>query len=262
MTQIGGAAIRLVRTSNLGRIAVTVVVAIALSAGSPVAAHRRANEQQVVAELRSKDQALLDAIAPGNRAIWEQTLTRNAVYIDENGSILERAAFLAAMQPLGPGLSGQIRIIEYQARPVGDQMFVIHRDEEREKYHGIDLLAHYLTTETWVREGAQWKLAAVHTFVEPVDPPAIALTPDQLDDYVGAYELVPGIRYVIKRDGNHLTGGREGGTQTPLLAELRDVLFVPGQPRSRKLFRRGPAGAVTGFVDRREGEDLVFRRLP
>ena len=35
--------------------------------------------------LRAKDQALLDAIAPGDRKVWDDVLAANAVYVDENG---------------------------------------------------------------------------------------------------------------------------------------------------------------------------------
>jgi hypothetical protein len=42
--------------------------------------------------------------------------------------------------------------------------------------------------------------------------------------------------------------------------EVRDVLFIPGQPRVRKIFQRDKEGKITGFVDRREGEDLVWHR--
>jgi hypothetical protein len=38
------------------------------------------------------------------------------------------------------------------------------------------------------------------------------------------------------------------------------VLFVAGQPRSRKIFLRGPDGHVSGFVDRREGRDIPWTR--
>jgi hypothetical protein len=42
--------------------------------------------------------------------------------------------------------------------------------------------------------------------------------------------------------------------------ELRDLFFVPGQPRTRRIFTRDAAGRVDGFVDRREGEDVRWRR--
>jgi hypothetical protein len=55
-------------------------------------------------------------------------------------------------------------------------------------------------------------------------------------------------------------GGRAGGTLKPLLVEMRDVLLVTGQPRIRKIFQRDAAGKITGFVDRRESWDMMWRR--
>jgi hypothetical protein len=47
-----------------------------------------------------------------------------------------------------------------------------------------------------------------------------------------------------------------------LKAEAPDVLFVPGQTRYRKVFLRGSDGRVTGFAERREAWDIVWKRLP
>ncbi len=46
----------------------------------------------------------------------------------------------------------------------------------------------------------------------------------------------------------------------PLNVEVRDVLFVPGQPRIRKIFQRDDHGKITAFVDRREMWDLVWTK--
>jgi hypothetical protein len=93
------------------------------------------------------------------------------------------------------------------------------------------------------------------------DPPAITLSSQLLDDYVGRYRAGPDLVWVIAREGDHLVGGREGQPAKPLLVELRDVLFVPGAPRVRKLFQRDDQGRVTGFVDRREAQDVRWTRL-
>lgn len=44
------------------------------------------------------------------------------------------------------------------------------------------------------------------------------------------------------------------------LPEVRDVFFVAGRPRTRRIFTRDSAGAVVGFVDRREGEDVRWKK--
>lgn len=91
------------------------------------------------------------------------------------------------------------------------------------------------------------------------DPPAITLPAAELQQYAGRYTGGTDLVYLIQWNGEQLTGGREGGAMKPLQVEVRDVLFVPGQPRIRKIFQRDEKGKVTGFVDRRESWDLVWK---
>jgi hypothetical protein len=210
--------------------------------------------------LRSKDQALLDAIAPGDRKVWDATLAADAVYVDENGVIMDRAEFLKQLDPLPPGTSGSLHIASYSARVTGDLATVIHTDDEQENYHGQMLKARYLMTETWRRDSSDWKLHMVHAYAILKDPPAVTLPAKDLQEYAGRYSGGADLEYVIQWDGKQLSGARVGRSLTPLQVELRDVLFIAGQPRTRKIFQRDAKGAVTGFVDRREGEDLVYRK--
>lgn len=106
----------------------------------------------------------------------------------------------------------------------------------------------------------EWKLALVHAAAVNRDPPERRLPPGELDAHVGDYTSGAELRYVIRRRGDHLEGGASEKTLAPLKAELRDVLFVPGRPRSRKIFERDGKGNVVGFVDRREGADVRWLR--
>ncbi len=226
-----------------------------------LAAAALANAPNPTAALRARDQALLDSIAGGGRKLWDATLAPEAIYVDENGRILDRATLLKEMEPLGPGASGTIAITDYQATFIGGLALVVHTDEEHEAYHGQDLLAHYRMTETWRRQGGEWRLAMVHAYAMLRPPAAVALPAAVLDAYAGRYRAGPGLTYVIARDGDHLVGGREGKPGKPLSAEIADVLFDPTQLRDRKLFQRDAQGHILGFVDRREGGDLTWRRL-
>jgi len=116
-------------------------------------------------------------------------------------------------------------------------------------------------TETWRLESGEWKLHMVHAYAVLKDPPAVRLLAKELQEYVGTYSGGKSLEYVIQWDGKQLLGGRAGRSLTPLLVELRDVLFVAGQPRMRKIFQRDEKGSITGFVDRREGEDLRWSRV-
>jgi len=210
--------------------------------------------------LRAQDQALLDAFAPGDRKVWDSVLSADAVYVDENGDIMDRAEFLKQLEPLPAGASGSLQITSYSTHITGDLATVIHTDDEQENYHGQMLHARYLTTETWRREAGEWKLHLIHTYAVLKDPPAVALAPQALQQYAGRYVAAPDLVYLIQWDGKQLVGGKEGGSMKPLQVEVRDVLFVSGQPRIRKIFQRDEKGNITGFVDRRESWDLVWRR--
>ncbi len=233
--------------------ALLVAVALASAASDP-------NPASVQKQLRADDQALLDAIAPGDKAVWQRLLAQDAVYVDENGTVMNRAQFLAALKPLPSGSSGHISIVDYQAKIHGQVALVVHKDDERENYHGIPLHADYLMTETWIKEGADWRLAMVHVYVVAKDPPAIKTPPAALAEYEGRYRAAPDLSYVIRREGDHLIGERQGLPSVTLAQESADVFFVPGHPRDRKIFRRDAGNKIVDFVDRREGEDLVFVR--
>ena len=210
--------------------------------------------------LRAKDQALLDAIAPGDRKVWDDALAPEAIYVDENGATLDRAEFLKQLEPLPAGTSGTIRIASYSASISGDLATVVHTDDENEIYHGQMLTAHYLMTETWQRKADRWKLQMVHAYAILKDPPSITLPAKDLQQYAGRYSGGADLAYLIQWDGKQLLGGRPGRSMTALQIEVRDVLFVAGQARSRKIFQRDAGGKITGFVDRREGQDLVWHR--
>jgi hypothetical protein len=210
--------------------------------------------------LRSKDQALLDAIGSGDKKVWELALAPDALVVDESGTIVNRDDFLRQLTPLPPGVSGSLQIASYSAQISGDLAAVIHTDDEQENYHGQMLHSYYLTTETWQLEGGQWKLHMVHVNAILKDPPAISLPSLTLQQYAGRYTGGADLVYLIQWDGKQLVGGREGSAMKPLEVEVRDVLFVPGQPRIRMIFQRDDTGRVTGYVDRRESWDFVWRR--
>jgi len=86
------------------------------------------------------------------------------------------------------------------------------------------------------------------------------LPPAQLADYAGTYALTPEIRVVIRLDGGRLLAKRDRRPETELKAEAPDLFFTPGSPRSRRVFLRDASGRVTGFADRREGHDIVWKR--
>lgn len=210
--------------------------------------------------LQTKTQALMDAVSAGDAKVWADALDARFSLLDETGTITNRDESVAQVTPLPKGISGTITVTEWKASFFGDTAVGTFTSDEHEDYHGQKLHALYRSTVTWRKDGGAWKLIAMQTIALRQDPPAVTL-PDALSDaYVGRYRAAADVVYEITKKDGRLYGAGNGGAPTEIKAELADVLFTPGQPRSRKIFQRDASGKVTGFLSRREERDIVFTR--
>jgi hypothetical protein len=159
------------------------------------------------------------------------------------------------------GISQTITVTNWVLHRSGDVAVAGFVDDQVIHFHGQMLNYKYRSTETWIKRGDSWKMIASQTLALQKDPPAVTLSADELSDYVGTYALARGFTVTISRSGNALASSTNGAKAVPLQAEVRDVFFTPGLPRTRKIFRRDASGHVTGYLGRREGRDLVLTKV-
>jgi hypothetical protein len=220
-----------------------------------------AHAEDTSALLHKSAQALADATGTGQARVWADILDDRMLMTDENGAVTDKAGSVKQIVPLPKGASGFIKVIDWRANIDSDVAVSNQLDDEYENYHGQHLHAQYRITCSWVKRAAGWKLFSMQVLATQQDPPAVDL-PDRLTDgYVGKYSGGPGLGYVITKQAGRLMGMREGRPPVELKAELADVLFVPGQPRSRDIFQRDAKGRIIVFVSRREERDVVFKRI-
>ena len=211
--------------------------------------------------LQRQTQDMLDASTTGALSVWDKYLDADLIYTDEEGNVMSKSETLHSIKPIREGLSVTIKLADFKVARKGEIAVTSHLDDEHEKYHGHDLYCQYRTTDTWMKIGGQRKLISSQVLALRTDPPSMQLTQQQINEYTGRYSLNPTITYEIRNKAGALEGERTGGKPEPLLAEVGDMLFVPGKPHIRKLFLRGPDGRITGFVDRREAWDLLWTRI-
>ena len=247
------------RSSILVLTAVLAVVTGGACASGPrTSAATPASDVEAV--LKRQTQELMDAVAPGHVEVWRRYLLEDAVYLDENGVVFDRAGLLKELTPLPAGLVGRIVVDKFRLTLHGDTAVVAAELQEYLDYHGQDLRTRFRFLDTWLRTPAGWRLAARHTAAVLKDPPAVSLTSEELCAYAGEYRLTPAITTTVRCTASGLTAERSGRPPATYLPEVRDVFFVAGQPRSRRIFTRDAAGEVVGFVDRREGEDVRWQK--
>jgi ketosteroid isomerase-like protein len=214
------------------------------------------------AVIKSQLQALSDALPSGDTRPWEKYLDAGCLYVQEDDTISTKAEMLKQVTPMPKGMGGHIEVEIVNFHRDGDVAVAVARDHETENYFGQVLHAEYLYTSTWRKRADGWKLIAEQVLAEPIDPPAITLPAAKLADYAGSYKLKDSdvVYNVVVTDGK-LTGARPTRPPATLSAEVADVFFVTGQPRIRKIFQRDASGHITGFVDRREGRDVVWQKI-
>ena len=214
----------------------------------------------IEAELRRSTQQLLDAVAPGDVAVWRRHLHEDFVHMDENGIVRSKQELLKELTPLPAGLVGRIEIDRFQAKVHAKTAVAAYEMQEYLDYHGQPLRTRFRSLDTWLQTPGGWRLIAQHTAAVLKDPPAVRLTREELCAYEGTYSLTPAIKTTIRCRDDGLTSERADRPVAKYSPELRDVFFVSGQPRTRRIFTRDQGGRIDGFVDRREGEDVRWRK--
>ena len=237
--------------------AIAGLFALALLA-SPVAVTPQSKTE---AELLTKTQALVDAIAPGNKGPWSENLDQSFIRMDENGTVSTKDQLLGEIEPLPAGLVGHIKVENFRIHQTGELAVAAYEMQEFLDYHGQILHTRFRSVDTWLRTHQGWRLMAQHVAAVLKDPPTIKLTQDELCGYAGKYQLTPEIQTTIKCVADGLEFERAGRPNVTYHPEVRDVFFATGQPRSRRIFQRSPDGSVVSFVDRREGEDVRWQRV-
>src|SRR3569832_441479 len=212
------------------------------------------------ATMHAKVQAMMDALVPGNKTPWIAALDKRFAQIDENGEVANYDQTIAQITPLPKGASGHIAVTEWKATIFGDSAVTTHLVDEHEDFHGQQLHALYRTTSTWLKEAGEWMLVAMQTIALRQDPPAVALPAKLMGQFVVRYRSGPDYFYTFTARDGRLYGATNDGKPDEIKDELADVLFTPGQPRTRKIFTRDASGRITGFRSRREERDVVFRK--
>jgi len=218
-----------------------------------------ATEEEVTQEeLLRRTQELFDSVASGNKEPWKKYLAEDAIYFDEKGRNMDKAALVADIAPLPPGYSGTIKIAKATSRIFSDTAILSYDLDETEAIFGQNLTARYHETDTWVRRNGSWQIVAAQAFRYYEDPAVGKVDSKKLPDFLGTYELAPGqIRTVTSEEGR-LYHQRKGKREE-LLPETSEIFFRKGV-EGRILFRRDETGKVDALIDRRNNEDVVWRK--
>ena len=212
-------------------------------------------------ELVRRTQELYDAVVPGDQTPWRKFYSDDCLFHDEKGRSLDKKALVADITPLPKGYSGTIKISSPQS-VISDDTAVLSYDAiETETIFGQELHARYHMTDTWLRRDEQWQIVASQAMRYYEDPAVGPSDPKKYAAYIGTYEVAKESerKTIISRQGDRLFLER-GSRRVELFPESGDLFFRKGV-EGRILFRFGKEGRVDALIDRRNNEDVVWRKL-
>ena len=209
-------------------------------------------------ELVSRTQELYDAIVPGNQTPWKKYFADDCIFADEKGRVFDKPKLLADITPLPTGYSGTIKIENAQSRIIGSTAILSYDADETETIFGQNLKARYHVTDTWLQRDGNWQIIASQTHRYYEDPAVGKADPKKFADYIGTYEVSPGQTRFVTANGDQLFIERNGKREQ-LLPETSEIFFRKGI-EGRILFRYNTEAKVDALIDRRNNEDVIWRK--
>jgi hypothetical protein len=210
-------------------------------------------------QLVRNTQELFDAVGAGDQAPFKKYFAEDVIFADEKGRTMDKAALIKDIAPFPPGFSGTIKIVSPQSRIVGDTAILSYDLDETETIYGQKLNARYHEIDTWMHRDGKWQIIAtqVHRYYE--DPAPGKADVNKFADYAGTYELAPGMTMTVSAEGDHLFSQRGTRAKEELIPEASDIFFRKGV-EGRRLFHYGADGKVDALIDRRNNQDVVWKK--
>lgn len=234
---------------------------IALGAiGVSLSFSARADEAGITEkELVRRTQELYDAVVPGNQEPWKKYYADDCVFADEKGRQMDKTKLLADLSPMPKGYSGTIKVVRPVSRIFQDVAILSYDCDETETIFGQQLTARYHTADTWLRRHDRWQIIGSQTMRYYEDPAVGKAEPARFPAFSGTYELAEGqTRKVFVEDGNLFVERK--GKREQLCPESPEIFFRKGV-EGRILFRTAASGEVDALIDRRNNEDVIWKKI-
>lgn len=216
---------------------------------------------ETVQWFQKTEQALMDSVAIGGKDLWDRIMDPDCVITSEEGEVTDKHRFLEDLRPLPQGLTGGLTVKDLTVQEFRDFAVVRYLADEWESVFGQKLTTKYRTTDTFRRDGTQWKLVASHVAVVTKDPAPQQVSNVGWGKLTGRYRLLPdGWTFTVTLRDGKLFGGRNPQKLKPLIPLSSDVFVLSGS-LGEWIFVADAKGRVTHIVDFRKFEPLIWTKV-
>jgi hypothetical protein len=220
----------------------------------PVAALSQSTDAALLKLIKGYEQQLADGVAVGDTNVFKKYLHDSCIITTEDGSVISRVQLLSELRPLPAGYVGKIIIIEPKLVRYGNTAVFSFIDDEYLELFNQEIHTQYKQTDTWIQVNGQWKKISMQLFEIPKNPPPVTIDSMVLRRYEGNYVLGNDVTCSVYVANGNLYVQKKNRPRTELFAETENVFFRKGDGRVNVIFLKDR------MIERREGEDLVWKR--
>jgi hypothetical protein len=221
-----------------------------------------AHAEDPAAWFQATTQKLFDAVALGDRSVWEEVLDESCTVTTEDGEVFGKRAYLEQLKPLPSGFEGHITVEHLTVQTLTGAAVVHYWLDETEDIFGQHLHTRYVDTDTYRRAGNSWRAVAMQVTVVPRDLEPIdtdqRLWPSLVGEY--AYSERAASRYRVFQRQGALYGGRDVSSATRLIPLAPLVFFQQGSIHIM-VFVRDRQGAISEVRELHKYNEVRMQRL-
>lgn len=198
----------------------------------------------------------------GDKAKWAALVENDCVWIEPNGRITAAGAHRPVPGKAATTVSTEMKLSEYQVHEHSDVAILMYREEASSTVGDKKLTTMMRFSEVYHKLPSGWIL--VHSSETPIiERRGVAVDPAKLKDYIGEYELAPGLVGIVALDGDKLTLFSKGWSKPFELVPLSENKFFVKEFETTEItFVRNANGKVTHHVSESPNQpSLVAKKI-
>jgi Domain of unknown function (DUF4440) len=202
----------------------------------------------------------LSCYISGDKAKYDHIVAEDFTGTDES-AIFRNKAQDRAVLPSAPVPGGIAVNEDVQVRLYKETAIVTGRIVTKAKVGDQEIVGFKTRfTDTWVKRQGSWQVVARHYSRIPVERTAVKIDAKISDEYVGEYELAPGIAFAVLKETGKLFGQSPGQTKLELHPESEIVFFTKEIP-ALFLFIRNDKGQISQMLIIQDGRVTAAKKV-
>lgn len=210
----------------------------------------------------SLKQERVRAYRDGDRAYFESVLAPDFVSLAPDGRRVTRSQYLDNEFHPGAALGTETEVSDFRTTRSGNTLVLAYEEVEKTRVGTETFEVRLGRLDVYVRRHGRWLLQTMSAVRIPQAPRTIAVAPERLREFVGAYAFGPNLVSTVRLKEGVLTEQTTGQAETTLEPIAPDTFYAPPDVEARVSFERNAQGRVVAQVYTANGQALRAPRQP